>query len=304
MKKSFFCLFLISLLLGGCKTIKPAHVIITAGQSNTDGRVPNQQLPDYIKAMATDSTFNEGAYRYCKISQNRVDGKFIPFWPRTSRSSSPNAWTYDAVTYYLLEQEFQEDFYVIKWAIGGTSIAPPSKPSPNGNYWCADPKWLSENAATSKINDETGERGKSLLLSLTDEIDACIDQTLSKLKKGYKIDAFLWHQGESDQKRGKNYYENLKAVVTYIRSHLSEKTGKNYSNLPFILGTIPTNSRQYSIDVETGMKRLAEGDPYVYLIDMSVRELQRDSIHFNHNDAKFLGEEMYNCLINVLNRNK
>ena len=28
---------------------EPAHVIITAGQSNTDGRVPNDRLPDYIK---------------------------------------------------------------------------------------------------------------------------------------------------------------------------------------------------------------------------------------------------------------
>ena len=30
---------------------EPAHVIITAGQSNTDGRVPNDRLPDYIKTL-------------------------------------------------------------------------------------------------------------------------------------------------------------------------------------------------------------------------------------------------------------
>ena len=54
-------------------------------------------------------------------------------------------------------------------------------------------------------------------MSFIQEIDICIDQTLSKLEEGYQIDAFLWHQGESDQRKGKDYYDNLKAVVTYVR---------------------------------------------------------------------------------------
>lgn len=53
MRTLFFILFFV---LGFChiqaRGQKPAHVIITAGQSNTDGRVPNNRLPDYIKAMA------------------------------------------------------------------------------------------------------------------------------------------------------------------------------------------------------------------------------------------------------------
>ena len=52
MRTLFFILFFV---LGFCyiqaRGQKPAHVIITAGQSNTDGRVPNNRLPDYIKAM-------------------------------------------------------------------------------------------------------------------------------------------------------------------------------------------------------------------------------------------------------------
>ena len=68
----------------------PAHVIITAGQSNTDGRVPNDRLPEYIKAMATDTSFTTGAYKYCKIAQNRIDGKFRPYWPKSKRRAKPN----------------------------------------------------------------------------------------------------------------------------------------------------------------------------------------------------------------------
>ena len=65
MRTLFFILFFV---LGFCyiqaRGQKPAHVIITAGQSNTDGRVPNNRLPDYIKAMAVDSTYTAGAYKY------------------------------------------------------------------------------------------------------------------------------------------------------------------------------------------------------------------------------------------------
>lgn len=74
-------------------------------------------------------------------------------------------------------------------------------------------------------------------------IDASIDQTLSKLKQGYQIDAFVWHQGESDYEHGKEYYQNLKGVVSYVRNHLTEKTGKDYSELPFIFGTYPGKTR-------------------------------------------------------------
>lgn len=264
---------------------QPAHVIITAGQSNTDGRVPNDRLPDYIKAMSTDTAFTTGAYKYCKIAQNRTDGKFRPFWPKSKRRAKPHTWGYDAITYYWLEQLWQERFYVIKWAIGGTSIEP-SATSEKSTHWSANPEWLSNNAATS-------QKGRSLLLSFINNIDACIDNTLSKLENGYQIDAFLWHQGESDRADGANYFDNLKAVVTYVRHHLSEKTGKDYSNLPFIFGTVAKKNRQYNNEVEAAMKRLAEEDKNAYLIDMSDAELMGDRLHFNQNSAEYLGKEMY-----------
>lgn len=62
-----------------------------------------------------------------------------------------------------------------------------------------------------------------MLLSFIQEIDMCIDKTLSRLKDGYQIDAFLWHQGESDYAKSKDYYRNLKTMVAYVRMHLTEK---------------------------------------------------------------------------------
>ena len=279
--------FLLLLLVLGCSYMQagePVHVIITAGQSNTDGRVPNDRLPEYIKALATDTAFTQGAYKYCRVSQNRTDGKFHPFWPKSRRRAKPNTWGYDAIAYYWLEQLYQEKFYVIKWAIGGTAIAPSD--NPRGTYWSADPKWLSDNVATS-------EKGKSLLLSFIANIDACIDQTLSKQENGYQIDAFVWHQGESDQAHGKEYYKNLKEVVAYVRHHLTEKTGKDYSKLPFIFGTVSRRNKSYSPDVEEGMKQLAKEDKNAYLIDMSDAELMGDKLHFNQVSAEYMGKQVY-----------
>lgn len=284
-------------LIACCSAVsakKPVHVIITAGQSNTDGRVSNKFLPDYIKAMTQDSTFIEGVYSYCKISQNNTDGAFVPYWPQGRIKKG--LWTYDAVTYYLLENALRKDFYVIKWAEGGTSIAYPND-TIKGKYWSANSQWL-ENTTSSVT------KGKSLLLSFTEQIDACIDQTLSKIDGGYQIEAFLWHQGEGDRKRGKEYYDNIKAVLTYVRNHLTEKTGQDYSKLPFILGSVPRGSKQYNAEVEAGMKRLAEEDANVYLVDMPENELQKDKIHFNEKSAEYLGEEMYKQLAKILNIKK
>ena len=135
--------------------------------------------------------------------------------------------------------------------------------------------------------------GWQILLSFINDIDGCIDNTLSKLKNGYQIDAFLWHQGESDHAHGDKYYENLKAVVTYVRNHLSEKTGKDYSNLPFIFGTVAKKNKQYGSEVEAAMKRFAKEDKNAYLIDMSDAELMGDRLHFNQNSAEYLGKQMY-----------
>lgn len=282
----------IILLLFFCGTIalaqqKPARVFITAGQSNTDGRVKNTLLPDYIKTFSTDKeNFSKGAYQYCKISQNRNDGTFLPYWPKARMYDA--LWTYDAVTYLKIEQAIREDFFVIKYAVGGTSIGMPNDTA-KGRYWSANEEWLK-----STTSHEKG--GKSLLLSLTESIDAAIDNTLSKLEQGYKFNAFLWHQGESDAEFAGDYYKNLKAVISFVRNHLTNKTGKDYSKLPFVFGSIPRLSRDFRIEVDQAMRRIASEDKNAYLVDMYVQDLQPDRLHFTESSAEYLGIEMYKML--------
>lgn len=288
MKKLLFIVSLCSALsVFGKGGNGPATVIITAGQSNTDGRVLNRDLPDYIQ---------QNKYKYCKwcygSAGQEITGQFETFWPRMVHPSRPGRWAYDAVTYYYLEQALQEDFYVVKWSLGGTAIDTTAT-STSRKYWSADPKWLSKNHSTA-----TG--GRSLLLSFTENIGASIDNTLSKLPQGYDIKAFLWHQGESDRHKGKNYYKNLKEVVEYVRNYLVKKTGnKKYKKLPFICGTVSRLNKQYSADVEAAMYQLAKEDKNFYVIDMSEAELQKDQLHFTAKSAEYLGIEMYNKLVDL-----
>lgn len=291
--KNLILIFMLAVNSLNLMAAHPTHVIITAGQSNTDGRTPNEHLPQYIKALATDTAgYAEGAYRYCRIAQNDAEGKFIPFWPRAMRNGKNNMWAFDAVTYYGLEQLFGEEYYVIKWAVGGTSIAP-NYNAAKGRFWSADPAWLAKTKATS-------EGGNSLLLSFIKEIDVCIDRTLSKLEGGYQIDAFLWHQGESDYAKSKDYYHNLKTVVAYVRTHLTEKTGKDYSKLPFVFGTVARSNKYFSTEVEDAMKRLAEEDADMHLIDMSGAELLGDKLHFTAHSAEYLGNQVYKQLERII----
>lgn len=123
---------------------------------------------------------------------------------------------------------------------------------------------------------------------------------MDKLSEGYEIKAFLWHQGESDRHKGKNYYKNLKAVIAYVRNFLVEKTGnKQYKKLPFICGTVAHSNKQYSADVETALYKLAKEDKNFYVIDMSKAELQKDRLHFTAESAEYLGIKMYNKLVDL-----
>ena len=287
-------LLLVILSCASHRAIKtpPVKVILTAGQSNTDGRIMNTELPPYI---LNDYGKNE-TYKYCKISKgsrrDTITGLFSSFWPTIGDKNNSHKWAYDAITYYWLEKSLQKDFYVIKWSLGGTAIDTAAI-SNSKCYWQADANWLARN--TSTING-----GHSLLLSFEENINTCIDSTLSKLENGYEISAFLWHQGESDSKYGEHYYDNLKKVVAHVRTFLVKKTNETkYARLPFICGTVSRSNKGYSESVEKAMYRLAAEDKDFYVIDMSKGELQKDQLHFTKTAGEYFGTEIYNKLVDL-----
>ena len=266
---------------------RPVPVIIVAGQSNTDGRVNNNDLPDYIKQQG---------YRHCWWSYGSDTisggGRFERYWPRVAKPDNTERWGYDAVVYYLIDHQIKRNFYVIKESLGGTAIDTACT-STSGMYWSASPEFLASTAAADK-------GGKSLLKAFTENIGACIESELSHLKEGYEVKAFLWHQGESDKKMAGHYYDNLKAVVAYVRNYLVEKTGnERYARLPFICGTYSLKSRDRSEQVVKALYRLAEEDSNFHVVEIADATIQHDRLHFDSKGAELLGQRVYKCLMDV-----
>lgn len=268
-----------TILLGA--TEKPATVIIVAGQSNTDGRVPAEEFDEYIPPL------RHCQWRWGSGEAERTQGRFEPFSPTDKSQRRFGKWAYDAFVYQLLEQSLDEDFYVVKWSQGGTAIDTLVQHSTNHNYWCADGQWLSRQKSTAK-------GGHSLLLSFEELIGQSIDEQLNQLPQGYHIAAFLWHQGESDYQNGQHYKENLQRMVNHVRQYLVRKTGdESYAQLPFIFGTVSERNRMFSREVKQGMRQLAAEDKNCHLIDMGSAPLLSDKLHFTAPSAMQLGTAIY-----------
>ena len=259
-------------------------VILTAGQSNADGRVPLADLPEELKSFS-----------YCLWSYGSGDfetatGLFTPFAPRVAKPGIKESWGFDAVVYHYLEQWWKRPFYVIKHTDGGTAIDPGCKLSTHGLYWSADSTFLANTTSAS-------HGGKSLLKAFALQIDDC----LPNLPKNYDIKVLIWHQGESDQMADARYYENLKAVVRYVRQHLVKKTGrKRYAQLPVVCGTYATNSRMRSPQVVDALYRLEKKDANFHVVDASDLSLLHDRLHFDAVGAQELGERVFNELKEIL----
>lgn len=251
---------------------QPSAVILTAGQSNADGRVPVAELPDYIHYDNCLCSYGSGDFK-------KASGEFAIFSPTVARTALGDRWGFDAVVYYQLEQLWQQPFYVIKQTMGGTAIDTLCQHSTHGMYWCADPQFLKSD--------------KSLLKAFIRQIDDC----LPHLPQDFDVKCLLWHQGESDKPQASRYYDNLKAVIAYIRQYLAQKTGKEkYLQLPVVSGTFAKDSRQGSPVVADALYRMAREDEHFYVVDASDLSLQSDQIHFDAKGSEKLGQRFFDLM--------
>lgn len=274
-----------------CEAGRKVAVILVAGQSNADGRVPLSDLP---------AELND--YRYCLWSYGSGDfetatGEFSPFRPRVAKPKIEGSWGFDAVVYKRLETLWQRPFYVIKHTDGGTAIDPKCKQSTHGLFWSADTAFLNRTASAS-------HGGKSLLKAFCRQIDDALahlpkkaGHSKARAGKDYDIKCLIWHQGESDQKAADRYYDNLKAVIAYIRHHLAESTGKKrYERLPVVCGTFSTKSKQGSPVVADALRRLAKEDKHFFVVEAGDLPLLKDHLHFNAEGAQTLGQRVFDTM--------
>lgn len=281
-------------------------LFLTGGQSNTDGRLYANTLPSYLQSANQNALVSYHA----PYSEGRL-GVFYPYFPTSETTGQPGRWAYDAVTYYYIGQALQESFYVAKTSYGGTSIDPGVDNSPSGHdnawlsgygagyHWSADPTFLAATAiaGTTFVKDDVTYDGQSILLSWIANIDAAIDAIIANGDTP-DIKAIIWHQGESDKNAAGSYYNNLKAMVAYLRQHLVTKTGESkYATLPFFCGTIPHASSLCNSTVEKAFFTLEDEDPNFHVIDLRDLAMLSDAKHFDAPSAELFGKRLYNRMI-------
>lgn len=266
---------------------EPVPVFVVAGQSNSDGRVPDTDVPYY-------ADFSKCMYSYADGNIFR-DGAFETYAPYTLVSGDSNRFGYDAYVYHYIGDATGEKFYVVKETLGGTAIDPSCSNSNSGLFWSCAPEWYDAQTASSL-------GGKSLMKSFERSFKACVDNTLAALEEGYDVKAILWHQGESDSTFDGpvNYYDNLSALIAHMRGFIAETTGNEaYLELPFIMGTVPHASKQYNAGVEAAQKRVADEIANVYLIDMADQTLQKDELHFDATSAEYMAVNVVRQLVGL-----
>lgn len=281
-------------------------LFLTGGQSNTDGRLYAATLPSYLQSANANALVSYHA----PYSEGRL-GVFYPYFPTSEGTGQPGRWAYDAVTYYYIGQALNETFYVAKTSYGGTSIDPSISNSPSthsnswldgygaGYHWSADPTFLAATAkaGTTFVNDDVTYDGQSMLLSWIANIDAAID-AITSAGDTPDIKAIIWHQGESDKNAAGSYYNNLKAMVAYVRNHLVTKTGDSkYATLPFFCGTIPHASSLCNSTVEKAFFTLEDEDANFHVIDLRDLTMLSDAKHFDAPSAELFGKRLYNRMV-------
>lgn len=189
-----------------------------------------------------------------------------------SKLNITGSWAFDLIVAYNISKIIQEDsLYLIKYAPGGVSI------DENGDstyHWTAD-------------YENIKEGDTSIMKIFEGMIRKC-----GSVNQNYDIKAMIWHQGEGDRFDGVKelYYYNFKNLIAYIRGIVGN------SRMPFIYATQSHNSGQYTKEVEDAQLRIAKEDPYCCCIDMSKATLL-DAFHFDAASTKYLGEKMFDILI-------
>ena len=274
-------------------------VFLVGGQSNTEGRIPNGDLPGYLAtneyALVSD---------HSTVSDSTELGTFAA-WAPTGK------WAYDTEVYYQISQALGTQFYVVKTSYGGTSVNPGVNNSPSahenawlsgygaGYHWSANAGFLAATVSAGRtfVKDGVTYDGQSMLKAWIENIDAALD-AIAAAGRVPEVKAIIWHQGESDNNNG-NYASDLTAVVTYIRQHVAVKLqNDDYLNLPFFCGNVPRRSSLFKAGLDRNFTTIEEtANNNMHVVDIYDLTMLSDSKHFDAASAITFGKRLFNRMI-------
>jgi len=255
-----------------CNLVTRPIGLIVMGQSNADGRIPNSSFPATATIDTTDDLALSKQLAHClfmKGNQESIYGEASKNF--VSRNNS-DLWAFDDIVYNAVNQALggNTDFYVIKQTRGATGIR------------------LANGSFNANVNDFVKN---GYTISQLYHFKLLIERAL-ELNPNIDFKAILWHQGEAEWQVTEEglYYECLCQIIYWLRGKVGNP------KLPFIFGTVPTDSEQYSAVVKADMERVAQEINDCYLVDLGAAGDMIDAYHFGPSTAERLAREMYKIM--------
>lgn len=256
--------------------------IITIGQSNADNRIAAADYP--ASATINGSTIAlSKSVPTCKLIQGSTESTYDNNTKSFAALNNTGAWSFDQVLYNAVANALgsETDFYVCKQTRGNTSL----KYQYPTSFW-------------ADVDDFKFNSG---YYSQLYHLKMLVERALT-LQPDIKFKAIIMHQGEGDggTLNEGQYYMALCKMIQWIRGLVGSP------KLPFIFGSIPTNSISFSQIIYDDMQRAATDLNDVYLVTMGEATDWVDDqwhsgtngLHFGANTAVKLADDMYKLMVN------
>lgn len=244
-------------------------IFITYGQSNTDGRAPYSDAPEYVQSDGTVPNvkmWNGSSFQNMQLGIN--SGAEVP---------ALQLWAFDLPLYYKIANQIGKQVLVIKRSKGGTSLGIGATAA---GCWNIDFASIPE--GTPKMLQEFEDRY------------AAATNYLNSINKTYRVVAAIRHQGEADKGSPHNaaFEQNLLDETAYVRSFVGN------SELPIFIGNIPDLSSSYDAAIEAAFQNVC-ALPNNHLFDCSDTALLSDSLHFSATGNIDVANSIFTQMINL-----
>lgn len=256
--------------------------IITIGQSNADNRIAAANFPSSASINGSTIELNKSVLT-CKLIKGSTENTYDNNTKSFAALNNTGAWSFDQVLYNAVANALgsETDFYVCKQTRGDTPL---------------QKNWENVTSFWPRLDDFKNVGQVSQLYHLKMLVHRALE-----LQPDIKFKAIIMHQGEGDS--GTNlegqYYMALCEMIQWIRGLVGSP------KLPFIFGSIPTNSISFSQIIYNDMARAAADLNDVYLVTMGEAtdwvddqwHDGNDGLHFGANTAVKLADDMYKLMV-------
>ncbi len=246
-------------------------VWLVGGQSNADGRVSITLAPEWFDQ---DTRIIPNCRMWNYYLNEFTHWKFGAGSGYSNGSWSENytSYAFDMVALHSLQEYLNKEIHIVKCSKGNTGL-----------IW--------DNAAGTWTTDFNVENSTKMLQVMQGRITNARNY-LAMQGKVANFKGMLWHQGESDAQTPEelaNYKPAMQDLISKVREYTWNE------NLFVVMGTIPTTSADYTLQMKQDMQEIAAEDPNVYLVDVGAATLM-DAYHFDAASTESFGNSVFEII--------